>query len=58
MGESVGGIQIRCSLHKLLRPLGRAVGMLCQLSNDIREVLPSDIIGCGDGEAMLRYPCR
>src|SRR4029453_10047167 len=58
VGVGVCGIQIRGELHKVLRPLGCAVGMLCKLSNDIREILPSEAIGCGDWEAMLRYPCR
>src|SRR5262245_54906371 len=58
VGVGVCGIQIRGELHQVLRPLGCAVGMLCKLSNDIREVLPSEAIGCGDWEAMLRYPCR
>jgi hypothetical protein len=35
---------MRGGLHKLLRPLGRAVGMLGKLRDDMREAIALDVV--------------
>jgi aminoglycoside N3'-acetyltransferase len=43
MGDGGHGIQVSCGLHQLARPLGGALGVLCQLSDEMREVITPDV---------------
>lgn len=56
MGGRNPWIQMSCSLQKLPRPLGSALGMLCKLSDEMREVITPDVVGRADEKAILRYP--
>jgi hypothetical protein len=58
VGEGSRGLQMRYGLHKLLRPQGSAVGMLGKLRDDIREGLPADAIGGGNGERVTSILLR